>query len=112
MIHDNALCKYASGLTFFYDQITHDERHGVSGVNIISAIHVFAVDGQPESRQEFEDPKEDVVGRRVVRLGLTHVMLVGLWQNGDVHRDSTVIVVNADQEEYPPQHNAPANKYQ
>ncbi len=62
-------------LTFFNDEVAHDQGHGVSGVDVVAAVDVLAVDGQAHARQKLEDALCDLSGRRYVQFRRAHVFL-------------------------------------
>jgi len=62
-------------LTFFNDEVAHDQGHGVSGVDVVAAVDVLAVDRQAHARQKLEDALRDLSGRRYVQFRRAHVFL-------------------------------------
>ena len=82
-------------LTLFDDQVGHDERHGVAGVNVVAAVDVLPVDGQAHAGQELEDAPRDLNGRRLVQLRRADVVRVRLRQHSDRHRHGPVVIMNA-----------------
>ena len=84
-------------LTFFDDQVGHDEGHGMAGVDVISTVNMFAIDGQSHSREEFKDTLENYHKSDMVWLGCTHIIIVRFGQHRNVHGNSPIVVVNADQ---------------
>ena len=84
-------------LTFFYDQVGHDKCHGMAGVDVISTINMFAIDGQSHSREEFEDTLENDDKSNIVCLGRTNIIIVRFGQHRYVHGDSAIVIMNADQ---------------
>ena len=67
----------------------------MAGVDVISTVNMFAIDGQSHSREELEDPLENDKKRHIARFGGTLVGIIRLRQHRHVHSDSAVVVMNA-----------------
>ena len=46
-------------LTFFDDEVSHGEHHGVSGEDVVAAVDVLPVDGEPHPGHQDQDPLHD-----------------------------------------------------
>ena len=59
---------YKWQLTCFDNEVSHDQGHGVSRVDVVATVDVFAVDGETETRQEFDDTSGDHTGSDLRRV--------------------------------------------
>lgn len=86
--------------TFLNDQVTEYKHDRVPTVNVISAISVFAVNGQAEAGDELEDPLCHEKRTGVIRLWTAIVSFTGDRYNRHVHRDAPHHVEQAHQQKY------------
>ena len=59
---------YKWQLTCFDNEVSHDKGHGVSWIDVVATVDVFAVDGETETRQEFDDTSGDHPGSDLRRV--------------------------------------------
>ena len=82
----------------------------MSGIDVVAAVDVLSVDGEPEAGEELEDPPGDDAGG-----DLGGVELVGApagrvrhRQHRHEHRHRPVVIVEGHQDEDSSQHDKPA----
>lgn len=71
----------------------------MSRINVVSAVDVLAVDGQPHAGQQLEHALGDLQRRGVVQLGRALVVRVGLGEHRDEHGYGAVVVMDAHDQE-------------
>ena len=108
--------------------MTEGDRHGVAGIDEVTAVDVVPVDAQPETcktetvpvfpiakktflkylvrtSHDGKDPLEELLhGERLAELGRALVGGVGGGEDGDPHGDGPVEVEQADDEHGPAEH--------
>ena len=81
-------------LTFIDNQVCENHDHGVTRVHEVSAVHLVAVDGEPEPREHEghspENQGDADLGR--VQLGGAEIAGVGFGQEGDKDGDGSVAI--------------------
>ncbi len=83
----------------------------MTGVDVVAAVGVLAVYAQAHPGEQSQHPLRNYGKSGVIQLGIARVVLVGLRQHRDVERDGAIVVVEANNYEYPPQHYASANRF-
>lgn len=86
--------------TFLNDQVTEYKHDRVPTVNVISAISVFAVNGQAETGDELEDPFRYEKRTGVIRLRAAIVSFTSDRYNRHIHRYAPHHVEQAHQQKY------------
>ena len=83
-----------SGRVLLDGEVAEGQGHCVAREDVVTAEHMLPIDRQPTARDECEHPLHIHQRRRLVPGSLWHagVAHVGLWQDGDAHRDRTVEV--------------------
>lgn len=86
--------------TLLNDQVTEYKHDCVPTVNVISAISVFAINGQAEAGDELQDSLCHEKRTGVVRLWAAIVSFTGDRYDRHVHRNASHHVEQAHQQKY------------
>ena len=93
--------------TLFDDKVGHDKADSVTREDVVTTVNMFAIDGEPSTRDDGQDSLDDDADSDCVHLRSALIGHIRLWKNCHKERHGTVVIEDTEQKPDPPEDNQP-----
>lgn len=76
----------------FDDKVGHDKADSVTREDVVTTVNMFAINGEPSTRDDGQDSLDDDADSDCVHLRSALIGHIRLWKNCHKHGNSSVVV--------------------